>query len=128
MVFFPNEQLELYEYTESTTEFNSYLEPLKEYVLSSTVPCDIQSMSPNDQLKEFGELQTDTYKIYIDQKVEVDPSMILKLSGQDATYEIVGTPMNNNHLLPVKHKKLVVRKQRKPTTVKIPNNNGSDSG
>ena len=128
MVFFPNEQLELYEYTESTTEFNSYLEPLKEYVLSSTIPCDIQPMSPNDQLKEFGELQTDTYKIYIDQKVEVDPSMILKLSGQDETYEIVGTPMNNNHLLPVKHKKLVVRKQRKPTTVKIPNNNGSDSG
>ena len=119
MIFFPNEQLELYEYTESTTEFNSYLEPKKEYTLKTTVPCDFQPMSPNDQLREFGELLTDTYKIYIDPAVEVSPDMILKLTGKDDTYEIQGTPIDNNHLLPVKHQKIIVQKQRKPTKLNL---------
>ena len=114
MVFFPNQQLELWEYTESTTEFNAYLEPKKEYHLKDTVPCDFQPMSPNDDLKEFGEILEDTYKIYIDQEVEVDSKMILRIVGEPDTYSITGTIMNNNHLLPVKHKKIVVQKQRKP--------------
>ena len=46
MVFFPNEKLELWDYTESATEFNSYLEPKKEYQLTDTVPCNFQPMSP----------------------------------------------------------------------------------
>ena len=115
MVFFKNETLELWEYTESTTEFNSYLEPKKEYHLTSTAPCDIQPMSPNDQITEFGELLTDTYKIYINPEVSIHPSMILKITGKPDTYEIIGTPMNNNHLLPVSHQKIIVKKQRKPT-------------
>lgn len=121
MVFFPNETLELWEYKESTTEFNSYLEPKKEYHLKTSIPCDIQPMSPDDQLKEFGEMLEDTYKIYIDQAVEILPSMILRIQGQTSTYEIQGTPMNNNHLLPVKHKKIIVKKQRKPAKLKEEN-------
>ncbi len=119
MVFFPNQNLELFEYTE-TSELNAYLEPKKEYTYTATIPCDFQAMNPNDSLREFGEVLTDTYKIYIDQKVEVNPSMILRIEGQEDTYEILGTPIDNNHLLPVKHKKIVVRKQRKPTLVKTP--------
>ena len=52
MVFFPNENLEIFEYTE-TDELNSYLEPKKQYVLSKTVPCDFQVMGPNESIKEF---------------------------------------------------------------------------
>ena len=115
MVFFPNEKLELWTYTESTTEFNSYLEPKKIYTLSGTVDCDFQVMSNEESLREFGEVRADTYKIYLDSNVSVDASMILRLKGKTDTYEIVGTPIDNNHLTPVKHKKLVVIKQRKPT-------------
>ena len=82
MVFFPNEKLELWAYTESTTEFNSYLEPEKVYTHESTVDCDFQVMTPKDSLKEFGEVRTDTYKIYIDSNVSVDSSMILRLQGK----------------------------------------------
>lgn len=116
MVFFPNEELEIFEYTE-TSELNSYLEPKKEYVYKTTVPCDFQSMSPNDQLKEFGELNEDTYKIYLDRNVEIDSSMILRLKGKPDTYEITGTVIDNNHLLSVHHLKITVIKQRKPTPV-----------
>ena len=114
MVFFPNENLELYSYTE-TSELNSYKEFKKEYVYANTVPCDFQSMTPNEQIKEFGEVREDTYKIYLDPDVEIDSSMILKLEGQDDTYEITGTVINNNHLLPIKHLKVIVQKHRKPT-------------
>lgn len=76
-------------------------------------------MSPNDNLREFGELLEDTYKIYIDKDVEVDPKMLLRIQGQPDTYSIQGTPITNNHLLPiVQHKKIVVQKERKPTEVK----------
>lgn len=114
MVFFPNEQLELWDYSE-TSELNSYLEPKKEYTLTDTVPCDFQSMTPADNLKEFGEELTDTYKIIIDSKVTVHSSTILRLHGKPDTYEIMGTPVINNHLPIVDHIKLVVQKQRKPT-------------
>jgi len=115
MVFFPNHELELWEYTESQTEFNAYLEPKKEYYLVNTIPCDFQSMTEQDDMKEFGEVLEDSYKIYIDHNVDVTPSMILRIKGEPDTYEITGTPINNNHLLPVMHKKIVVQKQRKPT-------------
>ena len=52
------QELELYQYTESATEFNSYYEPLKEYSLMDTVPCNFQPMSPSDSLKQFGILKS----------------------------------------------------------------------
>ena len=114
MVFFPNEQLEIFEYTE-TSELNSYLEPKHEYRYKETVPCDFQSMNPADSIKEFGEVLEDTFKIYVDFNVDIDSSMIPRLEGRSDTYEITGAVIENNHLLPVRHKKIVVTKQRKPT-------------
>lgn len=120
MVYFPNVELELYSYTESLTEFNSYYEPKREYTLIDTVPCNFQPMTPNDSLKEFGEILTDTYKAIIDYNVSVDPKMLVKVKGKPDTYEIVGTPMTNTHFNPTKHTKLVLRKQRKPSQVVVP--------
>ncbi|WP_296789918.1 hypothetical protein [uncultured Methanobrevibacter sp.] len=117
MVYFPNVELELYEYTDSLTEFNSYYEPLREYTLKETVPCNFQPMTPNDSLKEFGEILTDTYKAIIDSNVEVNPRMLVKVKGEPDTYEITGTPMVNTHFTPTRHTKLVLKKQRKPTKV-----------
>ena len=122
MVFFPNEKLELWEYSESTTEFNSYLEPKKEYTLTTTIPCDFQVMTPKESLKEFGEIIEDTYKIYIDINVNITSSMILRIQGKTDTFEIIGTPVTNNHLLPVQHQKIFVKKQRKPTKLVVNTN------
>lgn len=117
MVYFPNVELELYDYTESLTEFNPYYEPLREYSLVETVPCNFQPMTPNDSLKEFGEILTDTYKAIIDFDVDVNPRMLVKVKGKPDTYEITGTPMVNTHFTPTRHTKLILKKQRKPTGV-----------
>ena len=81
MVYFPNVDIELWDYTESTTEFNPYYEPLKEYSLTNTVPGNFQPMSPNEILKEFGEILTDTYKIIIDSLVYHDGSYVVEESN-----------------------------------------------
>lgn len=125
MVYFPNEELELYIYSESTTEFNSYYEPLQEYTLFNTVPCNIQPMSPNDTLKEYGEILTDTYKVIIDSDVEINSSMLVKVKGKPDTYEIQGSPMKNIHFSPTKHIKIILKKQRKPTKVNTNDEHGS---
>ena len=117
MVYFPNVELELYDYTESLTESNPYYEPLREYSLVETVPCNFQPMTPNDSLKEFGEILTDTYKAIIDFDVDVNPRMLVKVKGEPDTYEITGTPMVNTHFTPTRHTKLILKKQRKPTEV-----------
>lgn len=114
MVFFPNEEMELWEYKESVTDYTSYHDPKKEYQLVTTIPCDFQPMSPKDSLSEFGEILEDTFKIYADLDVPVNSSMIIRLKDKPDTYEITGTPNHNNHLLPVHHKKIIVQKQRKP--------------
>lgn len=119
MVFFPNQELELWGYTESTTEFNPYMEPKKEYHLADTIPCDFQSMGPNESIREFGEVLEDTYKIYIDRNVNVTHDMVLRIKGDVDTYEITGTPIDNNHLTPVQHKKIVVQKHRKPVKLEV---------
>ena len=115
MVFFANEQLELWQYSESETDFNEYYEPVKEYTKIDTVPCDFQSMTPSDSLKEFGEVLEDTYKIYLNIDVPIESTMVLRLQNKTDTYEIIGTPIINNHLSIVSHKKIIVQKQRKPT-------------
>lgn len=117
MVFFPNEQLELWEYTE-TEELDSYLEPKKQYCLKKTIPCDFQSMTPKESIKEFGEIREDTYKIYINLNEPVDNSTVLRIQGETSTYEITGTVIRNNHLPMVNHQKIIVQKHRKPLKLK----------
>ena len=114
MVFFPNEQMELWQYVESETDFNEYYEPIKEYNKIDTVPCDFQSMTPSESMKEFGEVLEDTYKVYLNIGVPIVSTMILRLQGKTDTYTIIGTPITNNHLPRVSHKKIIVQKQRKP--------------
>lgn len=120
MPYFPNVNLELWDYTESLTDFNSYYEPLREYVLTGVYPANFQQMSPSDSLKEFGEVLTDTYKVILDFNVSVNSRMLVRVEGAEETYEIIGSPMKNTHFHPTRHVKLVVKKQRKPTTLNLP--------
>lgn len=114
VLFFPNEKLELWQYTEKESRDPFLCDNEYEYVLVDTVDCDFQPMSPKDNLTEFGKILEDTFKIYLDNKVNITDTMIVRIQGQTDTYKIVGTPMNNNHIL--KHKKIIVQKQRKPNT------------
>jgi hypothetical protein len=113
MPFFPNTQLELWEYQESTTEFNLYGEPELEYNHVTTVDCDMQPLSVSDSLKEYGKILQDTYKTYLDINAPITDTMICRVQNQPDTYKVIGTPSHNNHLL--HHIKLLLQKERKPT-------------
>lgn len=112
VLFFQNETLELYEYTEKESRDRFLGEPEYVYEYKKSVPCDFQPASPKDSQMEYGKILEDSYKIYIDGSVDITDTMILKLKGKKDTYKITGTPLNNNHFL--KHKKIIVQKQRKP--------------
>jgi len=112
VLFFPNEEVELWEYAEEKALMNIYGEYDEYYYLSDIVPCDFQPMSPQDNLKEFGKILQDTYKMYLDEDVEIHDTMIIRIVGKPDTYKIKGTPVFNNHFL--KHKKIILEKQRKP--------------
>lgn len=119
MVFFPNEKISLYTYGD-TENLDAYGNPKKGYIYQSTIDCDFQPMTPKDSLEEFGKILEDTFKIYIDIDVEIADNTIIKLHRDNSVYNITGTPITNNHLLPVKHKKIVVQKQRKPLALPEP--------
>lgn len=114
MVFFKNEMLELWDYSENDNIPNFFGETTSEYNYVGTYPCDFQTMTPKDSMNEFGKVLEDGYKIYLDIDVPVNDKMILRLEGKVETYSITGTPIINNHNI-IPHIKLVVQKQRKPT-------------
>lgn len=114
MVFFHNENLELWEYVENEDVPNFFGETTADYEYIGTFPCDFQPMSPKDSLNEFGKVLEDTFKIYLDEDVPITDTMILRLEGKNDTYSITGTPIFNNHNI-ISHIKVVVQKQRKPT-------------
>ena len=115
VLFFPNEEIELWEYVEKESRDRFLGEAEFEYVLIDTVPCDFQPMSPKDSQMEYGKILEDAYKIYVDINTPIHDTMILRLVGRPETYKITGTPLRNNHFL--QHHKIVVQKQRKPTSL-----------
>ena len=112
VLFFPNCEIELWDYAEEKALMNIYGEYEEYYTLIDIVPCDFQPMSPQDNLKEFGKILQDTYKVYLDNHVHITDTMILRIAGRPNTFKIKGTPVYNNHFL--KHKKLILEKHRKP--------------
>lgn len=114
MMFFPNCEVELWDYGEDDALPNIYGEVEQYYVLVDIVECDWQNMSNQDSLKEFGKILSDTYKLYFDEDTVINDRMIIRKVGERWTYEIKGTPMSNNHFDITKHKKIIVQKNRKP--------------
>ena len=113
MIFFPNEQIELWEYDENEEDINFWGEKQVGYNLTETVDCDIQPMSPNDVENQFGKILTDMYKIYLNPETIITDTMILRVVGKEDTYTIKGSPLHYNHIIP--YIKVIVQKQRQPT-------------
>lgn len=114
MSFFPNVKIELWNLYESE-ELDDYGNKKQKYVVSSIVAADMQTLNETNQMETFGKILQDTYNIYLDKNVEVKDTTIFRVSGETSTFEVVGTPEINNHLIGVSHVKVVVEKQRKPT-------------
>ena len=92
MVYYPNMSMDICTYTD-TVEMDAYGNPVKGYVYRETVPGDFQPSSRNDRLTEAGELLQDTYRLYLDVNVDVDPTDIFR-DPEGNTYTIIGTPIS----------------------------------
>ncbi|MBQ2832327.1 hypothetical protein [Methanobrevibacter sp.] len=105
-VFFPNEEIELYTYSEDDYDFHG---PKNEYTLRETVKGNFSPLTTTSSLKEFGKILTDTYKLILDENTEIHDSDMVVVNN--IKYEIIGTPENWNHgLLP--HKEVLLQKLR----------------
>ena len=115
MAKFDNCIVKVYSLNE-TSALDAYGNPRHGYTYTNTYTCDMQSMSPSDSLREFGEILQDTYKIYFDSTCNFNPSDIL-MDEKGDTYKITGTPINNTRFNLTSHIKLVVQKTNKPIRV-----------
>lgn len=113
MVLFPNEEIELWEYSENETETDWWGETKPSYQYVGTYTCDFQNMSPKDTEEEYGKILEDAYKIYLPLDTPITDTMLIRKVGEPHTYSIKGSPSKYNHILP--HIKVLVQRQRKPT-------------
>lgn len=111
---FPNTILEAYEYVE-TNELDEYDEPITEYVFKTSTPADIQPLTPNDSMHEYGKILEDTYKVYIPSDISIEDTDIIKFENDKSTYKIIGSVSKWNHIL--QHNKIIIQKQRIPSKV-----------
>jgi hypothetical protein len=109
--------MEIFTYTD-LAESDAYGNSKKGYVYRETIPVDFQASSRRDKLTEAGEILQDTYKIYVDVNVEINPNDIFR-DPDGNTYTIIGTPIANNRFSSTKHKKVELQKTNKPIKVVV---------
>ena len=117
MVYYPNMEIDICSYID-TEILDAYGNPEKAYVYRETVPADFQPSSRNDRLTEAGEILQDTYRMYLDVTVTVDPTDIFRDPSGD-TYTIIGSPIVNNRFKVSSHKRVDVQKTNKPISVLV---------
>lgn len=80
------------------------------YTHRETIQCDLQPLSVNSSLKEFGKILQDTYEIFIDADAEINETDKIVIDG--VRYEIIGSVEDWN-FGPLAHKRVVLQKYRK---------------
>ncbi len=106
-VLFPNEEIDIYT---CQNESFDYYGPQNEYVFKETISVDMQLISPTASLKEFGKILQDTYKVIMDENVQINDTDQLRIN--EVKYEIIGSIENCNHgVFP--HKEMTIKRQRK---------------
>lgn len=106
-VLFPNEEIDIYT---CQNESFDYYGSQNEYVYKETINVDMQLISPTSSLREFGKILQDTYRVIMDENVEINDTDQLRIN--DVKYEIIGSIENCNHGL-IPHKEMVIKRQRK---------------
>ena len=91
-VLFPNEEIDIYTCQNETFD---YYGSKNEYVFKETISVDMQLISPTSSLREFGKILQDTYRVIMDESVEIDDTDQLRIN--DIKYEIIGSVENCNH-------------------------------
>lgn len=115
MAYYPNIDMDICSYTD-TEELDAYGNPVKAYVYRETIKVDFQPSSRNDRLTEAGEILQDTYRIFLDVNVPVDPTDIFR-DSEGNTYTIVGTPILNNRFKVTQHRRVELQKTNKAIKV-----------
>lgn len=113
--FYKSKQVEVYNYNESTEDYNVYGEPIEQYKYVGTFVCDFQPLTPSYTLKEYGKILTDSYKIYMDSSTPINDKTVFRLKGESDTYICIGSPQYHYNI--IKHVKVEVQKTRQPINV-----------
>ena len=109
MIFFPNKTVTVYEYGESTTEYNVYGEPIPAYTTVGEYRGDFQPIGPSEAVEMEGTIYTDTYKLYLPLTTPITRTCEVSIDGE--YYEIIGSPEVYDHTY-VGHIKVILQKKR----------------
>ena len=84
-------------------------EPKTTYTLKETTLASFQNETTSDEQREYGEIPTNKYKIYIPLK-QIHHQSIIRIQDSNEEYVINGKPQQYNHLIP--HTKLTLELKR----------------
>lgn len=111
--YYPNCEIEIYEPSESP-DVCCYTGELKDtWDLVTIVKADFQPTNDDDLQHEWGKELEDLFKVYVHENTQITDKSRIKIVGEDATYEVVGSPQRWNrfhHFI-----KIIVQIQRHPT-------------
>ena len=113
MVYFYNRNLEIWEPTNKSTIDLYTGEKQIKYEFYIIADADVQQITPESSMKEYGKILEDAYRVFIDTWIEINPKSILRMENTKTTYQIRGTPELRDHILP--YVTFVMEKQRTPT-------------
>jgi hypothetical protein len=98
-------------------EYDPYTDSnITKYKMKTVSEVDMQPYTPKESIREFGKILQNTFKIYTN--IKCSENCILRISEDNVTYSIVGSPQYNNHFNKTTHYKLIITQERQTRTLK----------
>ena len=99
MILFPKDTVHIYQ-NSKTGGIDSYGKPLTCSQRIFTVPGDLQPLSPSESRYVFGDINTNTYRLYLNPDTQIKQDHLISIEGYTGFFKIIGTPQIYNTLVP----------------------------
>jgi hypothetical protein len=102
VILFPKDTITIYKKVRSSSicGADAYGQPLTCNKKIGEVRGDLQPLSPVESRQVFGEVNTNTYRLYLNPNTKINQNDIIEIGGYTGFFKITGTPQAYNTLIP----------------------------